>query len=166
MIRGVSPRATKAESGRQVRSLYRSLLAGWNERDAGGMADLFAADGHLIGFDGLQIEGRADIETHLNQVFLNHPTSTYVSKVRGVQFISDDVALLRAVAGMVPPGRTDINSAANAVQNLVAVRKPDHWRIALFQNTPAVYHGRAHLVDKLTEELRQAMKQTHGRSRR
>jgi len=141
-------------------------MAGWNERDAGGMADLFAADGHLVGFDGTQVEGSADIAAHLGQVFMNHPTSMYVFKVRAVQFLSDEVALLTAVAGMVPPGKADINPGANAVQTLIAVRKPDNWRIALFQNTPAVYHGRALMVDQLTEELRQALKQAPTRTRR
>jgi uncharacterized protein (TIGR02246 family) len=158
----LSTRVSRAEAGRQVRSLYRSLLAGWNERDAGSMADLFVADGHLVGFDGSQFEGSAGIADHLSQVFMNHPTSMYVSKVRGVHFLSDDVAMLTAVAGMVPPGKTDINPGANAVQTLVAVRKPDNWRIALFQNTPAVYHGRAHMIDKLTEELRQTLREHRG----
>lgn len=158
----MSSRFSKAEAGRQVRSLYRSLLAGWNERDAGGMADLFSADGHLVGFDGTQVEGSADIATHLSQVFMNHPTSMYVSKVRAVHFLSDDVAMLSAVAGMVPPGKTEINPGANAVQTLIAVRKPDNWRIALFQNTPAVYHGRAHMVDELTEELGQTLREHRG----
>jgi uncharacterized protein (TIGR02246 family) len=158
----MSPRVSEAEAGRQVRSLYRSLLAGWNERDAGSMADLFAADGHLVGFDGTQVEGSADIATHLSLVFMNHPTSMYVSKVRAVHFLSDDVAMLTAVAGMVPPGKAEINPGANAVQTLIAVRKPDNWRIALFQNTPAVYHGRAHMVDQLTEELGQTLREHLG----
>jgi hypothetical protein len=31
------------------------------------------------------------------------------------------------------------------------------WRIALFQNTPAQFHGRPELVQQLTEQLRQLL---------
>ena len=64
--------------------------------------------------------------------------------------------MVRAVAGMVPPGKADIDPALNAVQSLVAAKAPnDEWRIALFQTTPAQFHGRPELVQQLTDELRQ-----------
>jgi hypothetical protein len=56
---------------------------------------------------------------------------------------------------MIPPGQADLNPAANAVQTLVASRDGDQWRIALFQNTPAQFHGRPELVERMTAELRQ-----------
>jgi hypothetical protein len=59
---------------------------------------------------------------------------------------------------MVPPEQADLNPAANAVQTLVVVRRDDRWRIALFQNTPAQFHGRPHLSEALTEELRQLLR--------
>jgi uncharacterized protein (TIGR02246 family) len=74
-----------------------------------------------------------------------------------VRFLTPDVAILRAVVGRVPPGQSDLNPAANAVQSLVAVKQDDQWRIALFQNTPAQFHGRPELAQKLTEELRQLL---------
>jgi len=46
-----------------------------------------------------------------------------------------------------------LNPALNAVQSLVAERDRDGWRIVLFQNTPAQYHGRPHLVEQHTAEL-------------
>ena len=64
--------------------------------------------------------------------------------------------MLRAVAGMVPAGQDDLLPALNAVQSLVAVQREGQWRIALFQNTPAAFHGRPEAVEALTEELRQA----------
>jgi hypothetical protein len=60
---------------------------------------------------------------------------------------------------MVPPGQTDINPAVNTIQTLVAVKRDGTWRIALFQNTPAQFHGRPELVQQLTEELRQLLAQ-------
>ena len=155
-------RGSRADSERDVRSLYRALLTAWNERDAGGLADHFSSDGHLVGFDGSQIDGRSEIEDAMARIFMDHQTASYVAKVRGVDFLSPDVALLRAVVGMVPSGQTDLNPAVNAVQVLVAVRKPDHWRVALFQNTPAAFHGSPELSEHLTEELRRELRDSTG----
>ena len=51
----------------------------------------------------------------------------------------------------------EINPAVNAIQSLVAVTRDGRWRIALFQNTPAQFHGRPELAQQLTEELRQLL---------
>lgn len=73
---------------------------------------------------------------------------------------ADQVTLLRAVVGMVPPGADDLNPESNAIQSLVA-RLGDHgWRIVLFQNTPAAFHGRAEEVAALTDELRTVRRRT------
>lgn len=140
-----------------VRALYQQLLDGWNKRQAGEMAELFAEDGSMVGFDGSQINGRAEIEAHLSPIFADHPTSAYIGKVREVRLLAPEVALLRAVAGMVPPGGKDLNPAVNSIQSLVAVQREGKWRVALFQNTPAQFHGRPELVQQLTEELRQLL---------
>lgn len=137
-----------------VGALYRKLLDCWNERDAGGMADLFTADGNSVGFDGSQLNGRGEIVTEMSRIFASHPTDTYVSTVREVRLLGQDGVLLRAVVGMVPPGQADINPAVNAVQSLVAAKTDHGWRIALFQNTPAQFHGRPEMAQRLTEELR------------
>lgn len=68
-----------------------------------------------------------------------------------------DAALLRARVGMVPPGQADVNPAVNAVQSLVAVRRDGVWRVALFHNTPAQYHGRPDLADAHTAQMREAL---------
>ena len=148
----------RAQDESDVRALYQALLSAWNERDAGGYADCFAPDGHTVGFDGSQLDGRAEIEQRLSRIFMDHPTASYVSKIRGIQFLTPDVALLRAVVGMVRGARSDLIPDVNAVQSMVAVRKPDHWRILLFQNTPAAFHGSPEMSEHLTEELRQVLR--------
>jgi uncharacterized protein (TIGR02246 family) len=142
----------------QVRLLYQELLKAWNEKNARKMADLIAENGNLVGFDGSQIDGRRQVESVLGKIFADHPTAAYVSIVRELRLLSPDVALLRAVAGMVPPGQSDINPAVNAVQSLIAAKEQGRWRIALFHNTPAAFHGRPELSEQLTEELRQAQR--------
>jgi uncharacterized protein (TIGR02246 family) len=132
-------------------------LDAWNKRDASGMAALFSQNGQAIGFDGSQINGRNEIADEIGQVFANHQTAVYVAKIREVRFLTPDVAVLRAVVGMVPPGQSDLNPAVNAIQTLVAARQGDEWQIELSQNTPAQFHGRPELVEQLTEELRQLL---------
>jgi hypothetical protein len=60
---------------------------------------------------------------------------------------------------MVPPGQHDIHPGVNAVQTIIATRNGGPWRITLFQNTPAAYHGRPELTEQLTAELRAALRQ-------
>jgi len=141
----------------EVRALYHHLLDSWNNRDASVYASLFIEDADVIGFDGSQMTGQAEIASTLQQIFAEHQTAPYISKVRNVRFLTSEVAILRAIVGMVPPGQTDINPAVNAIQTLVAVKSDDKWRIVQFQNTPAQFHGRPELVERMTDELRQLL---------
>jgi uncharacterized protein (TIGR02246 family) len=143
---------------KEVGLLYQELLKGWNKRRACEMTDLFTEDGNLVGFDGSQINGRSEARSVLSQIFADHQTAAYLGIVKEVRLLSPDVAILRAVAGMVPPGQSDINPEVNAVQTLVSVKQQNKWSIALFQNTPAAFHGRPELSERLTEELRQALR--------
>lgn len=138
-----------------VRALYQQVLDGWNARSGDAFAAPFTDDGEAIGFDGSQHIGKADIAATLNQIFTNHETAAYVAKVRNVRLLGEDAAILKAVAGLLPPGQSRINPAVNAIQTLVATKHDGTWRVALFQNTPTQYHGRPELAEQLTEELQQ-----------
>ena len=140
-----------------AQALYRQLLDAWNTRNSAAYAGLFTEDANVIGFDGSMMNGQAEIEATLGQIFADHPTAAYVGKVSGVRLIAAGVAIVRALAGMVPPGQKDLSPAVNTVQTLVATRRADVWRIVLFQNTPAQFHGRPELVEQMTEELRQLL---------
>ena len=143
--------------------LYGDLLALWNRRDAAGMAALYAPKGGQVGFDGSTVTGPDEIAAHLAPIFKDHPTPRFIGKVREVRNIGSGAALLRAVAGMIPAGEDDINPAVNAIQTLVASRSSDGtWRIEMFQNTPAQFHGRPAEQEKLTAELRQLAKAERG----
>jgi methyltransferase (TIGR00027 family)/uncharacterized protein (TIGR02246 family) len=138
--------------------LYRALLDAWTRRDAAGMAALFTSDGSVIGFDGSQADGGpAAIEAHLSPIFASHKTPAYVGKVREARALAPSVCLVRAVAGMVPDGRQDLNAALNTIHSLVAVESDGEWRAALFQSTPAALHGRPEAVEALTSELRELL---------
>jgi uncharacterized protein (TIGR02246 family) len=141
----------------EVRALYQALLEGWNQRNAEAFAAPFAEEGEVIGFDGSQMSGRGEIASTLGQIFADHVTAPYVSKVRNVRLLRPDVAILRALVGMVPPGQADLNPALHAHQTLIATKGHGTWRIVLFQTTPAQFHGRPELVQHMTEELRQLL---------
>jgi len=137
-----------------VRDLYESLIDAWNQRDAAGMAGCFAETGNVIGFDGSQMTGPAEIEATVSTIFSHHRTGLYYPIVREVRQLGSDVALLRADVGMVPAGENDINPDLTAVQSMVGRNWDGRWRIELFQNTPSALHGQTEARDTLTAELR------------
>lgn len=132
-----TPAAEVHPGERAIRELYESLVEHWNQRDAAGFAALFEEDGFAIGFDGTEHNGRVQIETEIGQIFANHKTGSYVGTVREIRVLTDDVAVLRAVAAIVPPGASEIKPETNALQTVVARCRDEWWRIAVFQNTPA-----------------------------
>jgi uncharacterized protein (TIGR02246 family) len=143
-----------------IRLLYEQMLIAWNQQDAAAMAARFEEDGNIVGFDGSQADSRAAIEDHLRPIFADHPTAAYVAIVREIRMLGRDVGLLRAVVGMIPPNSDDVNPAGNTIQTLVAIQNADGWQAALFQSTPAAWHGRPQDSADLTEELRDVMR--HG----
>jgi uncharacterized protein (TIGR02246 family) len=138
----------------QVRALHSQILERWNERDAQALSALYAEDGHLVGFDGSAIDGKAEIESTINGIFAHHQTGVYVGKIREVIFLAANAAVVRAVVGMAAPGESDLDPALNAIQTLVAAKRDGAWRVTLFQNTPAQFHGRPDLAEQLTDEMR------------
>ena len=143
--------------GKVAIALYRELLTAWNARDATRFAAAFSEDGSAVGFDGSQMNGRDEIASTLSEIFSNHPTAAYVAKVRELRALEPNVRLIRAVVGMVPPGKTEINPQTNAIQSLVSVGRGNELKIALLHNTPAAFHGRPELAEELTRELTAAL---------
>ncbi|MEP7169865.1 MAG: SgcJ/EcaC family oxidoreductase [Bacteroidota bacterium] len=138
-----------------IRLLYKNLLESWNSNNATGFAELFMPDGNCIGFDGSQMNGRREINDTIAKIFTNHKVASYVGIVREVRLLGPAVFLLRAVAGMVPPGKTKINPEVNAIQTLIILKEQEQFRIALLQNTPAAFHEQPELREALTEELQE-----------
>ena len=134
--------------------VYKQLITGWNTQDERRFVAPFADDAVLIGFDGSKEIGRTNIAREMRAIFGDHTTARYLAKVKDVRALAEDVRLLVAIVGMIPPGKTDLDPDRHAHQTLVVTRRNDEWRIALFQNTPAQFHGRPELVERLTQELR------------
>ncbi|MBF0708632.1 SgcJ/EcaC family oxidoreductase [Alkalihalobacillus hwajinpoensis] len=140
-----------------IKRVYKQLTSSWNERNAQGMANLFTESGESIGFDGSLSKGPEEIATHLAPIFKDHPTAPFVTKVNEIKFIGDNAAILRAIAGMIPPGESDIKPELNTHHTLVLEYRENEWKIVLFQNTPAQFHGRPELVEQMTNELREQL---------
>ncbi|CAL8472445.1 SgcJ/EcaC family oxidoreductase [Caballeronia sp. S22] len=139
-----------------ARRVYAGLLHDWNRQDAAAMAARFTERGSLVGFDGSAIDGRAAIETHLRPIFAQHPTPRFVAKVREVRRMANgQTLLLRAVAGMWPRGATELEPSLSAIQTVVLSLCDGVYRIEMFQNTPAAFHGRPDEAEKLNAELRE-----------
>jgi uncharacterized protein (TIGR02246 family) len=141
----------------EIRGLYQEILDGWNAHSGEAMGARFAEEAEVVGFDGSQMSGREAIIAEMERVFASHVTAAYVGKVRRVIALAPGAALLRAVAGMVPPGQDDINPAVNTIHSLVAAQRDGQWRVVLFQSTPAQFHGRPDLAEALTQELRELL---------
>ena len=134
-------------------ALYRRLIEGWNVSDANAMGAALGENSLVIGFDGSQMSGRDQVVTELSRIFADHQVARYVTKVRSVTPLGDEAVVLHAVVGMVPPGGSEVMPERNAIQTVVAHRAGDTWSVALFQTTPAQFHGRPELSEALTEEL-------------
>ncbi|HET9948978.1 MAG TPA: SgcJ/EcaC family oxidoreductase [Longimicrobiales bacterium] len=145
--------AAAADPEAEAVAVYERLLAAWNDRSAEDFAGAFTPDGTVVGFDGSMMGGPNEIARTLGAIFRDHPTAAYVGSVREIRSLAPGWTLVRAVAGMVPPGADRLEPALHAVQSLVLAHDEGAWRIAHFQNTPAAFHGRPQLVEALTAEL-------------
>ena len=146
-----------AEAVSAATALYRRLIDGWNSSDADAMGAALGENSLVIGFDGSQMIGRKDAVTELRSIFADHEVARYVTKVRSVTPLGPDAVVLHAVVGMVPPGAFEIMPAQNSIQTVVAHRAGGDWSVALFQTTPAQFHGRPELSRSLTVELSQEL---------
>src|SRR5687767_9711487 len=111
-------RKTEADVHDAVR-VYEQLLNAWNNQDAEGYAALFAEDGNVVGFDGSSMNGREEVASELRRIFADHKPASYVAKLREVREVAPQLVLIRAVAGMVPPGQSEINPETNTIQNML-----------------------------------------------
>jgi uncharacterized protein (TIGR02246 family) len=143
-----------------VHALYRELLRSWNRRDARGFAALFCEVGRYIGADGSETTGRFAIELDVARSFEGCPTRPYIGIVREARLLSEGVALVSAAAGMYPPGSFRVDPSVNTLQTLLSVREHGRWRVMLYQNTPALFHGRPDLAQKLTVDLDRALQRS------
>jgi uncharacterized protein (TIGR02246 family) len=118
----------------------------------------------VVGFDGSRMDGAHAIAKELRRIFGEHTTAAYVCKIEDVRFLTPDVAIVKAIAGMAPPGKTQLDPKLNTVQTMVAEKLVGEWLVALFQNTPAALHERPDLREQMTADL-EAVRESKTSSR-
>ena len=152
-IIGCSNKIMSTADKNTIQDLYFAYLKAWNNRDAKAIAALTTADCLIIGFDGSTMHSSAEVENTIGQIFKDHPTSAYVALIQDVRFLTEDIAILNSNAGMIPPGQNSIKPDVNAIQVLTAACQSGEWKIEIFQNTPAAFHGRPDVVKEFTNAL-------------
>jgi uncharacterized protein (TIGR02246 family) len=154
------PTKSSDEGEAAIHALYFQMIDGWNKGNGDVFAAPFAEDADLVGFDGTHLKGRQEIASFHQRLFDTFVKgSRLIGKVRNVQFLTPDVAIMHAVGGTIMAGQSDIESERNSVHTIVA-KKDDvssQWHIVAFQNTRAQYIGRPDMVQALTEDLRREL---------
>jgi uncharacterized protein (TIGR02246 family) len=100
--------ALRSKEEEMAYTVYQHLLESWNQQNAEKYAACFAEEANVIGFDGSQMNGREEIFKQIHGIFAHHQVAAYVSIVREIRLLSPGIVLLRATAGMVPPGKSEI----------------------------------------------------------
>jgi uncharacterized protein (TIGR02246 family) len=101
-------------SENEARAWYARLIKGWNDHDGSAMAEPFAEDGVIIGWDS---ELRSAVDRHRDVGHLRRPQNgRYAVKVYSVRSPGPQAVILRATAGLGPPGQTAIRSETNSHQ--------------------------------------------------
>lgn len=139
----MSPGISQAENEAAVRVLYSQLMDGWNKGSADAFAAPFAADGHLVAFDGTHFKGHDEIISFHQPLFDKWlKGARLVGEVESLQFLSPDVALMHALGGTVMRGKSRPSPERDSIQTLVAVKRGGEWHLAAFQNTRVRPMGR------------------------
>ncbi|PZG43670.1 DUF4440 domain-containing protein [Spongiactinospora gelatinilytica] len=117
----------------EITGLLARLAEAWNAGDATAYAALFTGDADYISFDGRHGKGRQIIESVHRRLFdgpLKGSTMAAGGGEAAIRPLADGAMLAISVGGTTLAGdfRTSIVS-------LTAVRTPEGWRFASFQNT-------------------------------
>ncbi|MFI7615540.1 SgcJ/EcaC family oxidoreductase [Nonomuraea terrae] len=117
----------------EIVRLLERMTETWNAGDAAGYAGLFTEDADYITFFGLHLKGRQAIEDAHRQLFRTPIKLAEGGAQPRIRPLAADVALVVTGGGSSVDGVPDPSRAS--VITLTAVRAPDGWRFASFQNT-------------------------------
>jgi uncharacterized protein (TIGR02246 family) len=140
-----------------VRDLYQQLMDGWNQGSGAAFASVFMENGDLIGFDGTHLKGREEISSLHQELFDKWLEGTQlVGQIENMAFPAPDVAVVHAVGGTIPSGKSTPVPERDSIQTLVATKRDGKWHFMAFQNTRIRRMGQglaAVLVWKLSDLL-------------
>jgi uncharacterized protein (TIGR02246 family) len=123
-----------------IREVIAAVESGWNAGDGDRFAASFAEDADYVIVDGRYIKGRQVIAQGHQGLFDSiYRDSHNVATVRGIRFISDDVAVAH-VEWRLTFQQDEAVRKGQAITTMVMLRTNGMWRITAFQNTPVVSH--------------------------
>lgn len=116
----------------EIRRLLDRVHEFWNAGDAAAYAALFTADADYITYFGANVKGRQAIEDAHRQLF-TMPIKLESRGEPAIRELGDGVALVIATGGSTVDGEPE--PERDSVLTYTAVRTPEGWRFASFQNT-------------------------------
>ncbi|GII63426.1 hypothetical protein Skr01_35110 [Sphaerisporangium krabiense] len=125
----------------EIHDLLRRMTDAWNAGDARAYAGQFTEDADYITFFGMRMTGREAIEQSHRALFegplkgVKLTGSASGPAAPSIRFLRPDVAVVIASGGSTLDGRPA--PERDSIISLTAVREPDAWRFAAFQNTRA-----------------------------
>ena len=126
----------RAADERAIRALHGRMLEAWGAGDGEAFAAPFSDDALFIGFDGSVMRGRQQIAATHQEVFDRWMKGTRLVEERtDVRFVDPDVAIVHALGGTVPRGKSQPTPERDSIQTLVAARDARGWSFVAFQNT-------------------------------
>lgn len=131
-----TPTAVTDADRAQVVALTQQVVAAWAYQDAESFASLFTEDGTMI-LAGVYEKGRNAVRAHMTQAFATTYKGTQVTgKPLDMRFLASDVCLMLTMGGVLRPGESE-PGPTNAIRaSWLAVRGPEGWRLAAYQNSP------------------------------
>ncbi|MEV0160185.1 SgcJ/EcaC family oxidoreductase [Nonomuraea fuscirosea] len=117
----------------EIIRLVERMTETWNAGDAAGYAGLFTEDADYITYFGLHLEGRKAIEEVHRKLFETPIKLAESDQAPRIRQLTADVAVLVIGGTSTMDGEPDPSRAS--VITLTALRTPEGWRFASFQNT-------------------------------
>ncbi|HEY3259105.1 MAG TPA: SgcJ/EcaC family oxidoreductase [Pseudonocardiaceae bacterium] len=121
-----------------VAALTQRVIAAWAYHDADGFAEVFTEDGTMI-LPGLFRKGREEIRAYLKDAYANQYKGTQVTgRPIDMRFLAPDVCLLLTQGGVLAPGESEVSDDQAIRASWTVVKRDGEWKMAAYQNSPAV----------------------------
>ncbi|MEU3622289.1 DUF4440 domain-containing protein [Amycolatopsis coloradensis] len=126
-----------SERKTEVLAVLSRLADAWNDGDAAAYARWFTEDADYVTFFGMNMPGRALIESSHRALFEGPLKGSKLVAGSGepkARFVRPDVAIVVSGGGSSPAGGKP-EPGRESTLTYVLVEEPEGWRVASFQNT-------------------------------
>ena len=120
-----------------VRQVIDELYAAWAANDADAIAALYVDDGTVVRPGSYQRDREAIRENMAGAFAGPFRGSRVLEEPQDVRLVTDDVAVVIGVAGVLMADETDLPADRRRRATWVLVRKDGAWHIAAYHNCPA-----------------------------